>query len=190
MISASGRAKQFSSRMANIWRVLSDVTYPLVAYTTVCTTFTLSSHTDVVDRVMSSTEPYIKPFTVFTSKICGFHTSVIRPTLYLLKWKSIKPVMLGDSSVSRCSFQYRHLLLWSLGASMTLVGLLPPLCDNGNLLVDGGYRRYHTFSMTLLLIMPQSTTFQSVQFFYAKTLLTTQTGVIDVLYGSQRRVRV
>lgn len=22
---------------------------------------------------------------------------------------------------------------------MTLVGLLPPLCDNGNLLVDGGY---------------------------------------------------
>lgn len=22
---------------------------------------------------------------------------------------------------------------------MTLVGLLPPLCDNGNMLVDGGY---------------------------------------------------
>lgn len=26
-----------------------------------------------------------------------------------------------------------------IGASMTLVGLLPPLCDNGSLLVDGGY---------------------------------------------------
>ena len=25
------------------------------------------------------------------------------------------------------------------GASMTLVGLLPPICDNGNMLVDGGY---------------------------------------------------
>jgi lysophospholipid hydrolase len=24
-------------------------------------------------------------------------------------------------------------------ASMTLVGLLPPLCDGGNMLVDGGY---------------------------------------------------
>lgn len=36
LISASVRAKQFSSRMANIWRILSDVTYPLVAYTTVC----------------------------------------------------------------------------------------------------------------------------------------------------------
>lgn len=29
-----------------------------------------------------------------------------------------------------------------LGASMTLVGLLPPLCDNGSMLVDGGYRRF------------------------------------------------
>ena len=28
------------------------------------------------------------------------------------------------------------------GASMTLVGLLPPICDNGNMLVDGGYREY------------------------------------------------
>lgn len=24
---------------------------------------------------------------------------------------------------------------------MTLVGLLPPLCDNGSLLVDGGYSK-------------------------------------------------
>ena len=29
--------------------------------------------------------------------------------------------------------------LQSAGASMTLVGLLPPLSDNGNVLVDGGY---------------------------------------------------
>lgn len=29
-----------------------------------------------------------------------------------------------------------------LGASMTLVGLLPPMCDNGNMLVDGGYSEY------------------------------------------------
>lgn len=35
---------------------------------------------------------------------------------------------------------------WSLlGASMTLVGILPPLCDNGNMLVDGGYREFLTF---------------------------------------------
>jgi hypothetical protein len=29
-----------------------------------------------------------------------------------------------------------------LGASMTLVGMLPPLCDNGNMLVDGGYGEF------------------------------------------------
>ena len=35
LLSSVGRAKQFSSRMGNIWRILSDVTYPIVAYTTV-----------------------------------------------------------------------------------------------------------------------------------------------------------
>jgi lysophospholipid hydrolase len=37
---------------------------------------------------------------------------------------------------------YLHLLTLMKGASMTLVGLLPPLCDNGRLLVDGGYSEY------------------------------------------------
>ena len=31
------------------------------------------------------------------------------------------------------------------GASMTLIGLLPPLCENGNMLVDGGYSTCNTF---------------------------------------------
>jgi len=35
LITSSARAKQFSGRMGNIWRLLSDVTYPIVAYTTV-----------------------------------------------------------------------------------------------------------------------------------------------------------
>jgi lysophospholipid hydrolase len=35
IITSTGRAKQFSGRMGNIWRILSDVTYPIVAYTTV-----------------------------------------------------------------------------------------------------------------------------------------------------------
>lgn len=35
LLSSDGRAKHFSSRMSNIWRLLSDVTYPIVAYTTV-----------------------------------------------------------------------------------------------------------------------------------------------------------
>jgi lysophospholipid hydrolase len=35
LISSGGRVKQFSSRMGNLWRMLTDVTYPIVAYTTV-----------------------------------------------------------------------------------------------------------------------------------------------------------
>jgi len=35
LIMSISRAKQFSGRMGNIWRMLSDVTYPIVAYTTV-----------------------------------------------------------------------------------------------------------------------------------------------------------
>jgi hypothetical protein len=36
---------------------------------------------------------------------------------------------------------------------MTLVGLLPPLCDNGNLLVDGGYSKWmpNSYPSTLLI---------------------------------------
>lgn len=34
---------------------------------------------------------------------------------------------------------YNSLFILLVGASMTLAGLLPPLCDNGNVLVDGGY---------------------------------------------------
>lgn len=30
---------------------------------------------------------------------------------------------------------------------MTLVGLVPPLCDNGNMLVDGGYSAYSSLSV-------------------------------------------
>lgn len=32
---------------------------------------------------------------------------------------------------------------------MTLVGLLPPLCDNGQLLVDGGYSTYQVKHETI-----------------------------------------
>lgn len=33
---------------------------------------------------------------------------------------------------------------------MTLVGLLPPLCDNGSMLVDGGYGQFFSGAERLL----------------------------------------
>jgi len=48
---------------------------------------------------------------------------------------------LGDLFVRFICHLY-HLALTSLaGASMTLVGLLPPLCHKGSMLVDGGYSK-------------------------------------------------
>jgi lysophospholipid hydrolase len=34
LVSTLGRAKRFSGRMSSMWRMLTDVTYPIVAYTT------------------------------------------------------------------------------------------------------------------------------------------------------------
>lgn len=48
------------------------------------------------------------------------------------------------------------------GASMTLVGLLPPLCDNGNLLVDGGYSKFGDLAYHIHLF--DSMLYQSIIF--------------------------
>ncbi|KII93959.1 hypothetical protein PLICRDRAFT_36181 [Plicaturopsis crispa FD-325 SS-3] len=107
IISSAGRAKQFSSRMSNIWRMLSDVTYPIVAYTT-GHEFNRSIYKAFYDLHI---EDMWLPYFCNTTNI-NTSTMDIHETGYA--WRFIR-------------------------ASMTLVGLLPPLCDNGNMLVDGGY---------------------------------------------------
>ena len=102
LISSSARTKQFSGRMGNIWRLLSDVTYPLVAYTTVCAVFFLLvlSWTDRCIRDTSSTDHSTRPSMICTSKICGYHSSAILRTLRLLVWRYTRLVTLGGLSVS------------------------------------------------------------------------------------------
>ncbi|KAJ3978131.1 hypothetical protein EV361DRAFT_875341 [Lentinula raphanica] len=107
ILSSAGRAKQFSSRMGNIWRMLSDVTYPIVAYTT-GHEFNRALYKAFYDLHI---EDMWIPFYCNTTNITT-STMEIHETGYA--WRFIR-------------------------ASMTLVGLLPPLCDNGSMLVDGGY---------------------------------------------------
>ncbi|KAI9057768.1 patatin-domain-containing protein [Trametes sanguinea] len=107
VISSAGRAKQFSARMGNIWRMLSDVTYPIVAYTT-GHEFNRSIYKAFYDLHI---EDMWLPFFCNSTNINASRME-IHETGYA--WRFIR-------------------------ASMTLVGLLPPLCDNGNMLVDGGY---------------------------------------------------
>ncbi|KAG7099787.1 hypothetical protein E1B28_001599 [Marasmius oreades] len=107
ILSSSARAKQFSERMGNFWRILSDVTYPIVAYTT-GHEFNRSIYKAFYDLHI---EDMWLPFYCNTTNINTSRMD-IHDTGYA--WRFIR-------------------------ASMTLVGLLPPICHNGNMLVDGGY---------------------------------------------------
>lgn len=107
IIMSASRAKQFSGRMGNIWRMLSDVTYPLVAYTT-GHEFNRTIYKAFYDlHIEDMWLPYFCNTTNINTSRMEIHESGYA-------WRFIR-------------------------ASMTLVGLLPPLCDNGNMLVDGGY---------------------------------------------------
>ncbi|KAH0591235.1 hypothetical protein H2248_001327 [Termitomyces sp. 'cryptogamus'] len=107
LISASGRAKQFSGRMGNIWRILSDVTYPIVAYTT--------GHE-------------------FNRSIYKAFYDLHIEDMWLPYFCNTTNIITSRMELHETGYAWRF-----IRASMTLVGLLPPLCDNGNLLVDGGY---------------------------------------------------
>src|SRR6266702_2625122 len=103
LISSSARAKQFSGRLGNIWRLLSDVTYPLVAYTTVCAVFILFGFRLGLTRCirdMSSTGLSTRHSMICTSKICGCHSSAILRTSRLPVWRYTRLVTLGGLSVS------------------------------------------------------------------------------------------
>ena len=159
--------------MGNIWRLLSDVTYPIVAYTTVRLVLNLIKAFNkyflyqghefnrslykvlhgCLSVILMLTYLSVSLSMTYTSRICGCLTSVIPRTSSLPVWRSTKQAMHGDSFVR---WYYHSLSLFVSqastfkGASMTLVGLLPPLCDNGKLLVDGGYSEFSRPSFPLM----------------------------------------
>ncbi|EPT03439.1 hypothetical protein FOMPIDRAFT_1035433 [Fomitopsis schrenkii] len=107
IISSSGRTKHFSGRMGNFWRMLSDVTYPIVAYTT--------GHE-------------------FNRSIYKAFYDLHIEDMWLPYFCNSTNINTSRMEIHETGFAWRF-----IRASMTLVGLLPPLCDNGNMLVDGGY---------------------------------------------------
>ncbi|KZT73215.1 patatin-domain-containing protein [Daedalea quercina L-15889] len=107
IISSAGRTKQFSGRMGNFWRMLSDVTYPIIAYTT--------GHE-------------------FNRSIYKAFYDLHIEDMWLPYFCNSTNINTSRMEIHETGFAWRF-----IRASMTLVGLLPPLCDNGNMLVDGGY---------------------------------------------------
>ncbi|KAL4401187.1 phosphatidylcholine and lysophosphatidylcholine phospholipase [Malassezia pachydermatis] len=106
-VSSHGRAKRFAGRMASLWRFVTDLTYPLVSYTTGHEfnrgIFKCFADTHIEDMWL----PYFTNTTNITWSRMEVHTSGYA-------WRYIR-------------------------ASMTLAGLVPPMIDDGNMLVDGGY---------------------------------------------------
>lgn len=94
-------------RMGNMWRLASDLTWPIVAYTT-GHEFNRSLYKAFYD---SHIEDMWLPFFCNSTNILASRQEI------------------HDSG-----YAWRY-----IRASMTLVGLLPPLSDNGRVLVDGGY---------------------------------------------------
>ncbi|PWN23509.1 hypothetical protein BCV69DRAFT_279438 [Microstroma glucosiphilum] len=107
VVSSYGRVKKFSGRMASLWRMATDVTYPLVSWTTGHEfnrgIFKALSNTHIEDMWL----PFFCNTTNITWSRMEVHTSGYA-------WRYIR-------------------------ASMTLAGLIPPLVDDGQMLVDGGY---------------------------------------------------
>ncbi|QRV97636.1 cAMP-dependent protein kinase inhibitor [Ceratobasidium sp. AG-Ba] len=107
LLSSSIRAKQFSGRMSSLWRLLSDITWPVVAYTT--------GH-------------------FFNRSIYKAFSNLHIEDMWLPFFCNTTNIITSRMDIHDTGYAWRY-----IRASMTLVGLLPPLCDNGTLLVDGGY---------------------------------------------------
>ncbi|GAA6007388.1 hypothetical protein JCM10207_006324 [Rhodosporidiobolus poonsookiae] len=107
LVSTYGRAKRFSGRMSTLWRILTDLTYPVVAYTT--------GHE-------------------FNRGIYKSFYGVHIEDMWLPFFCNTTNITHSRMDVHTTGYAWRY-----VRASMSLAGLLPPLCDEGDMLVDGGY---------------------------------------------------
>jgi lysophospholipid hydrolase len=114
------RAKDFASRMTSVWRQLLDLTYPVTSWFTGHefnrTIWKGFGQSEIEDTWLS----YFCVTTNITHSRLEIHTAG-----YL--WYEL-PLSASLTDIRRY-----------VRASMSLSGFLPPLCDQGNMLLDGGY---------------------------------------------------
>ncbi len=102
-----GRAKKFAGRMASLWRMVIDLTYPTTSYVT--------GHDFNRGIWKTFGESQIEDFWLY------FYTNTSN-------------ISESKIEIHTSGYAWRY-----VRASMTLAGLLPPMCDEGHMLVDGGY---------------------------------------------------
>ncbi|GAA6055892.1 hypothetical protein JCM3770_002347 [Rhodotorula araucariae] len=130
LVSAYGRAKRFSARMSTLWRILTDLTYPVVAYTTghefnrgIYKSF-YGTHIEDMRVIVVPRTPAEPQLTVPGSI----------PRRWIPFFCNTTNITHSRMDVHTSGYAWRY-----VRASMSLAGLLPPLCDEGDMLVDGGY---------------------------------------------------
>lgn len=102
-----GRIKKFAGRVSSIWRMLSDLTWPVTSYTT--------GHEFNRGIWKTFGDTRIEDFWIqFYCNSTNITESVQEIHSFGYAWRYIR-------------------------ASMSLAGLLPPLEENGSMLLDGGY---------------------------------------------------
>lgn len=107
MLSIFGRTKKFCGRISSVWRMLTDLTWPVTSYTT-GHEFNRGIWKAFGDtRIEDFWLPYFCNSTNITESVQEVHS-------FGYAWRYIR-------------------------ASMSLAGLLPPLEENGSMLLDGGY---------------------------------------------------
>lgn len=102
-----GRGKKFASRIASLWRMAFDLTYPTTSYTT--------GHEFNRGIWKAFGDSRIEDFWI---KYFNNTTNITHSRM----------------EIHRSGYAWRY-----IRASMSLAGLLPPMTDNGSMLLDGGY---------------------------------------------------
>ena len=98
LVSTQGRAKRFSGRMASLWHILTDVTYPIVAYTTghaMNRAIYKSFYDYHIEVRRGHTGPQLMLILLY--RTCGLLFTVILRTSRILAWTSIRPALHGVS---------------------------------------------------------------------------------------------
>ncbi|ODV62023.1 lysophospholipase [Ascoidea rubescens DSM 1968] len=106
-LSIFAKTKKFSGRMSSIWRMITDLTYPITSYTT--------GH--------EFNRGIWKAFG--QSRIEDF---------WLQYFCNSTNITNSEMEIHSSGYSWRY-----IRASMSLAGMVPPLIDNGCMLLDGGY---------------------------------------------------
>ncbi|KAK8192489.1 phosphatidylcholine and lysophosphatidylcholine phospholipase [Zalaria obscura] len=119
-----GRAKKFAGRMGSMWRFALDLTYPSWVY------ILLLRAKDFANSCRAS---YTTGHEFNRGIFKTFGDAQIED-FWLEYYCNTTNISKSRSEIHTSGYVWRY-----VRASMTLAGLLPPLCDEGNMLVDGGY---------------------------------------------------